>query len=421
MPDQSARAAAAVDSRRLWEDLRNLAQLGARADGGVGRLALDENDVKARLWLVEQGRALGCSVRMDAAANVFLRLPGGDENLPPVVTGSHMDSQPAGGAYDGAYGVLAGLAALRAVHEARIATRRPLEVVAWTNEEGVRFSPGTSGSACFVGVRSLEETRALTDGEGISFGEAADACLARLEAQGVPTADFATPMSAFVELHIEQGPVLERAGARAGVVTGIQGVSWFEFTVRGTANHAGTTPRAARRDALEGACALAVALREQARDDADETRFTIGRFRVSPDSVNTIPDEAVFTVDLRDPDQARLDALEATFRDLAAGEWAGCSVEVTRLSRIDPVVFPDAVTGAVAEAAERDLCMEAPRLMSGAFHDAIHLARHCPTGMIFIPCKDGVSHHPAESITPDQAEDGARLLAATLVRLAEVA
>lgn len=406
--------AAAVSADTLWDDLCYLAQLGARPDGGVGRLALDTQDIAARRWLVTQGRALGASAHTDGAGNLFLRLAGKAAHLPPVVTGSHIDSQPAGGAYDGAYGVLAGLAVLRALHSAGVVPERSIEVVAWTNEEGVRFSPGTSGSSCFTGRVSLADTRAIVDDDGVSFGTAVDACTADLMADEVAWRELGTPMHAFLELHIEQGPVLEQAGLPLGVVTGIQGVSWFRVTVSGKANHAGTTPRSARADAFAGAMELASVLREIARDEADETRFTIGRFQLSPDSINTIPDQATFTIDLRHPDPKELDRLEVAMAYAIELQWAGCDASMERLSRIDPVAFPDPLVATVAAAAET-LGMPYQRMNSGAFHDAIHLASHCPTGMLFIPCKDGLSHHPAESITQQQATDGARALAAAVM------
>ncbi|PMR74011.1 M20 family metallo-hydrolase [Billgrantia endophytica] len=412
----AATIAAAVNPSRLERDLVHLATFGARDDGGVARLALDTNDTRARLWLAEQAAALGATASVDAVGNVFLDLPGSEPGLNPVVTGSHLDSQPAGGKYDGALGVLAGLEALRALKDAGIAPRRPLSLVSWTNEEGARFSPGTSGSAVFCGVRGLDETRAIVDADGLSFGAALDDCLAALDAAGVPRRPLGTPMHAFVELHIEQGPILERAGAPVGVVDGIQGVNWFEVTVTGSTNHAGTTPRAMRRDAFEGACALAASLREAARDDEDRVRFTIGRFAVSPGSVNTIPDQVTFSIDLRHPESTTLDALAASFRLLAEQTWNGCRATLTPLSCIDPVAFPASLTTLLDDTAN-DLLLQAPHLVSGAFHDAIHLAGYCPTAMLFVPCRDGLSHHPDEHTELDDAVSGTRLLAASLARL----
>jgi len=407
----------AVDAAEIWNDLAVVASFGGRADGGVGRLALDDNDIAVRLWLADQAKALNCSVRVDPLGNLFIRREGTVPALHPVATGSHIDTQPAGGRYDGIYGVIAGLNVLRALSRTAVEHRRALELVAWTNEEGVRFSPGTSGSSGFTGERNAEEVRAILGTDGVTFGDAVDHCLTQLEAAGIPRCELGGPMQAFVELHIEQGPILENLEADVGVVTGIQGVSWFRFTVRGMANHAGTTPRASRRDAFEGAAALATALRNVAMDELDVTRFTIGRFNLSPDSINTIPDTAIFTVDLRNPDSRVLDEIEQRFGELATSSWSGCSVHMERLSRIDPVEFPDAITSIIASVAQQ-LDLKAPTVVSGAFHDSMYLSRHCPTGMIFIPCKAGVSHHPSESITADQALTGTRLLAETLLELA---
>lgn len=408
--------AAAVNPSRLSSDLDHLASLGARDDGGVARLTLDANDIQARLWLVEQAESIGAIASVDVLGNVFLDLPGHDPMLAPVVTGSHLDSQPAGSRYDGALGLVAGLEALRALRDMGFDPNRPLSLVSWTNEEGARFSPGTSGSAVFCGVRGLDETRAIRDSSGVSMGTALDECLAALDVCGIARRPLATPMHTFLELHIEQGPILERANAPVGVVQGIQGVSWFEVTVKGSTNHAGTTPRAMRRAALDGACALAAALRKASCDEADRMRFTIGKFTVSPGSVNTIPDRVTFSIDLRHPEQSTLDALSDKFRLLAGKTWSGCQASLTLLSCIDPVDFPMSLTTLLDDTA-RDLSLKAPRLMSGAFHDAIHLAGHCPTAMLFVPCRDGLSHHPDEYIELDNAVAGTRLLAASLARL----
>ncbi|WP_249977859.1 M20 family metallo-hydrolase [Vreelandella olivaria] len=410
--------ATAVNPQRLENDLATVARFGGRTDGGVTRLALDNNDVRARLWLIEQASTLGAKASVDAIGNVFLDVPGSDPRLSPVVTGSHLDSQPTGGKYDGALGVLAGLEALRALKQAGFTPRRSLSLVSWTNEEGARFSPGTSGSAVFCDVRSLDETRQVEDSDGISLGSALDTCLAELDAAGVPRRPLATPMHAFLELHIEQGPILERDGVSVGVVEGIQGVSWFEVTVSGSANHAGTTPRAMRRDALEGACALATALREATRDSEDRVRFTIGKFTVSPGSVNTIPDQVTFSIDLRHPEAATLKNLEATFSKLTQRSWAGCHATLIPLSRVEPVAFPATLT-TLLDGTANELGLTAPRLVSGAFHDAIHLAKHCPTAMLFVPCRDGLSHHPDEHIELANAVVGTQLLAASLASLAQ--
>jgi beta-ureidopropionase / N-carbamoyl-L-amino-acid hydrolase len=412
----SLRVAEQVSGERLDAALRHLAGFGARSDGGVARLALGAEHVAARRWLIGEASALGADARMDAAGNLFLTLPGSDPTLAPVVTGSHVDSQPTGGRYDGALGVLSGLEVLRAVREAGVQPRRALTLVDWSNEEGVRFAPGTMGSAVYCGVRGLDETRAVRDPDGIDYGSAVDACRDALgDLLGAPY-PLGAPLHAFIELHIEQGPVLEAAGAAIGVVNGIQGVRWFEIGVHGRSSHAGTTPRAARRDAVEAACALAVALRAETIDEADVTRFTIGRFLVSPGAVNTIAEEVRFTVDLRHPDAGTLAAIGARLERLCARTWAGCTVRLTELSASAPAVFPAAMTALLDQAAG-ELGMHAPRLVSGAFHDALHVARHCDTGMVFVRSNEGLSHHPAEFTALDDAVAGTRLLAAGLTRL----
>lgn len=409
--------AANVDGAELWQDLETLRRFGAREDGGVARLALSNSDVEARLWLASAGHSLNCNVSMDDAGNLFLRHEGTDPEADPVVLGSHMDSQPTGGAYDGAYGVLASLQALRAIQRSEIALRRPIEVVSWTNEEGVRYTPGCTGAACFTGELALETAYAKLDDEGVSFGDAMEHCRTVVNSAGVRWSPLRRAFHAFLEPHIEQGPVLEANGASIGVVTGIQGVSWFDVEITGRAAHAGTTPRARRYDALEGAVHLANEMRDLCRDSADMMRFTIGRFAVSPGSVNTVPEAARFSIDLRHPDVAELARVRNQFEGLAKKTWRGCDAKLRTLSEVDPVVFPGWVIDAVAEAADKDDARSL-RMPSGAFHDALHLARHCATGMLFIPCRDGISHHPDEAILQEHAAAGARALANAAVKLA---
>lgn len=409
---------AKVDGTELWQDLETVRRLGAREDGGVARLALSSSDVEARLWLARAGQAIGCDVSMDDAGNLFLRHEGTDPEAAPVVLGSHMDSQPMGGAYDGAYGVLAGLQALRAIQRSDVALRRSIEVVSWTNEEGVRYTPGCTGAACFTGALALETAYAKLDDEDLSFGQAMERCRAELSAAGVGWAALKRDFHAFLEPHIEQGPVLEAADISVGVVTGIQGVSWFEVEVTGRAAHAGTTPRARRYDALEGAVALSAAMRDVCRDEADMMRFTIGRFVVSPGSANTVPDSVRFSIDLRHPDMAELARVRNRFEALTKQTWAGCRAALHTLSEVEPIDFPNWVVDAVEEAAHKEGA-QSLKLASGAFHDALHLARHCPTGMLFIPCRAGISHHPEEAILPEHAAEGARVLASAAVSLAQ--
>ncbi|WP_029007378.1 M20 family metallo-hydrolase [Azospirillum halopraeferens] len=409
-------AAAAVDEGRLWGRLMALAAVGARPDGGVDRPALSMQDAQARSLVAGWARDLGFAVATDPIGNLFVRRAGRDPDAAPVLTGSHLDTQPMGGRFDGAYGVIAGLEALHAMNDAGISTRRPVELVAWTNEEGARFQPGCMGSAVFTGALALETALAAVDRDGMTAREALAAVLAGEPEMAIRPADAA--VHAYVEAHIEQGPVLEEEGLPLGIVTGIQGCRWFAVEVTGEAAHAGTTPRARRRDAFMAAHAIVAELRRALEDEADVTRFTIGRFEVEPGSPNTVPARVFFTIDLRHPDAARLTDLGDRVAPLAGSAAGGCAVTVTQTSASAPVVFADPVLRVLRDAAVR--CGVPFRdLPSGAGHDAGYLAAMAPTGMLFVPCAGGVSHHPAESAAPADLATGARVLAEGLVRLAE--
>lgn len=405
-----------LDGQRFWDDVIAQGAIGALEPKGIRRLALSEPDNQARLWLVEQGRALGCAAHYDALGNVFIRREGRDPSLAPLLIGSHLDSQPDAGAYDGALGVVAGLAVLRTLQEQDIGHARPLEIVAWTNEEGARFAPGASGSSWFAGRREYEEIMAGVDDDGIRFGDALSECLALLEAHGLEYRKAPYVPHAFLELHIEQGPVLESLAQPVGVVNGIQGVNWYRIEVRGQANHAGTTPPHARRDAFDGAHELIAALKAEIRRQDENLRFTIGKFSLWPDSVNTIAQRATFTVDLRHPSQAVLDDLDASFHALAERQWAGCDVSLQVSSRVAPVAFDETLLGVLRDSA-RHFSEQAPEFVSGAFHDAIHLVHVCPTAMLFTPCRAGISHHPDEHIERADAEIAARVLTQAAARL----
>ncbi|PAU79420.1 M20 family metallo-hydrolase [Halomonas salipaludis] len=401
---------ASIDGQRFWDDMLDQARIGALSPRGLRRLALDDNDNQARCWLVDRGRALGCETYYDALGNVFLRREGEDPSLAPLLIGSHLDSQPSAGCYDGTLGVLAGLAVLRALHEGDIRHRRPVEVVSWTNEEGARFAPGASGSAWFAGQRDAAEILDATDDDGVRFADALADCLARLDAHTVSYRPEPFTPHAFLELHIEQGPVLESMGVPACAVTGIQGVNWYSVTLLGQANHAGTTPESARRDAFTGAHALISALREAVAEHGEAVRFTIGKFALEPNATNTIPQQATFSIDLRHPSAAVLAALDERFQRLASETWSGCSAELSTSSRVAPVDFDDDLVEIVDTSVKR-YAPTAPQLVSGAFHDAIHLAHRCPTAMLFMPCRDGISHHPDEHIERADAEIAVRALA----------
>lgn len=409
------RAAAAVSEARLWARLMTMASFGARADGGVDRQALSAEDIAARAELLAWAEARGYRALVDPAANLFLRRHGRDPNADPIVAGSHLDSQPAGGRFDGVYGVLAALEALEALDDAGIETDRPVEVVAWTNEEGCRFAPGAMGSALFTGECQLTDCLEIQDRAGIRLGDALSATLAATP--DLERRRFEFPIAAYLEPHIEQGPRLEAAGVPVGVVTSIQGARWYEVEVVGEPAHAGTAPLRGRRDALLAAIEAIRALQSLMADPDDVVRFTVGRLVVEPNSPNTVPARVAFSIDFRHPDQAVLDRLGAQIATTAEAAAAPCALSIRETFYREPVVFPDLITGAIARAA-RALDLPCLDLASGAFHDANFLADVCPTGMIFVPCAQGISHSPKEAAEPADLAAGARVLAATIVELA---
>lgn len=409
-----------VSSERLQSAIAALASFGGRDDGGVSRETLTEIDLASRRHLIDQARALGCEVEMDDCANLFFRRPG-TSALPPVLTGSHGDTQPVGGKLDGAYGVLAGLEVIAALNDAGIQTLRPIEVVAWTNEEGSRFGPGAMGSSAFVDPTRLAAYRESVDGDNVSFGDALDAALQA--ALDVARRPMQQPMAACVELHIEQGPVLERAHVPLGVVTGIQSVRWYRVECTGMAAHAGTTPMDERADAMAAAIGVAHQLyAHAAREAASNMRLTLGRWKVGPNSVNTIPGKVEFTIDVRCLDEAVLVHFEKALGELTQGyPWRG-SISFECFFLRAPTHFPDTMLSLIEQActrASRKASLAAPlRLTSGAFHDAMYLAEHCPTAMIFVPSKDGISHNAAEETAPHELFLGAQALAYTVAALA---
>lgn len=403
-------AASYIDASRLLESIETLALFGAREDGGVDRPALSPADIDARRFLVNRAVALGCTVHTDACANLFFRRSG-LEDLSPVMTGSHVDTQPTGGKLDGCYGVLAGFECLAALNDAGIRTRRPLEVAAWTNEEGTRFQPGAMGSSAFVDPALIGRYGHAKDSDGISLD---NALAAHREAfPSLETRVIEESAHAFIELHIEQGPLLELANVPLGVVTGIQGVRWYAVRCKGVAAHAGTTPMHARHDAMT----LAVCIRAEIAAFAhqlggNDTRITFGRWTVLPNSINTIASEATFTIDFRHPSPAVLHSFDAQLAHCLARH----AVTSEALFVHPPVDFAPAVIQRVADACD---ALGAPSLSitSGAFHDAMYLAKHCPSAMLFVPSRGGISHNPLEATDDDHLVLGARALAHCLVHL----
>ena len=404
-----------VDGKRLWSRLMELASFGATEQGGVCRLALTRHEIDARATLVRWGRDIGLHPSVDDAGNLFLRLEGREPGLPPVLTGSHIDTQPTGGKFDGAYGVVAALECLTAI-AAGHRPRRSIEAVAWMNEEGSRFAPGMMGSAVFAGVRRLEDIEQIRDAQGSSVREALDIVLGLEKHLERRPPGFA--LAAFIEAHIEQGPMLEANGNTIGVVSGIGGKRTFRVEVDGEASHAGTSARSARRDALVSAVAIVSALQHAMWDDEDTVRFTIGKFTVAPNAPSVVPARVVFSIDLRHDDVDTVRRLGDSIEAICMASRGKCAVSVTELLYDAPLQFPATIRERVRNAALH-LGLTHQDLASPAGHDARYLHYVCPTGMIFIPCKAGISHNEAESITPQDAEAGARVLADVLQGLAE--
>lgn len=403
-----------INGERILSRLAELGQIGSTGDGGCARLALTDADRAGRDLVVAWMRDLGAEVAIDEIGNVIATRPG-REDLAPVMCGSHIDTVATGGIYDGNLGVLAGLEILEVLADAGIETRRPLSVAFFTDEEGSRFAPDMLGSLVYAGGMTVEEAYDIVGVDGARLGDE----LARIGYLGTTPCPGAVPY-AYLELHIEQGPVLEKEHTTIGAVTGVQGISWQELTVNGQSNHAGTTPMAYRHDAGVVAAEVVTYVRRLAEELGGSQVATVGKLDLAPDLVNVVPRSAVLTVDLRNTDEATLQEAESRLADelarLAAGE--GVTVETRRLARFDPVEFDARIVDLVERTAKQQGL--STRLMSsGAGHDAQMLARLCPAGMIFIPSAGGISHNPAEYSSPEDIVAGADLLLQTVLALAE--
>jgi N-carbamoyl-L-amino-acid hydrolase len=406
--------AKSVNQQRLWQRHADMAKLGGTPKGGVNRQALSPEDAAARNQLAGWARARGFAISTDPIGNLFVRRDGTDPAALPVVSGSHMDSQPTGGRFDGMYGVLAAFEALEALEDAGVKTKRPVMAVAWTNEEGSRFQPGAMGSAVFAGQYRLDDMLAQKDWKGVVLK---DALAETLKAAPAPAVGLGFPLDSYVEAHIEQGPRLENERKTIGVVTAIQGSRRYIVTIDGEEAHAGTTPRAARKDAYAAATRLAAAMYEATTDADDTLRFTIGRVEVAPGSPNTVPGKVVFTIDMRHPSNDVLEVQEATLRRIVAAKAAPCPAAIERVTNVAPTDFDPKVIGLVRDKA-RALGLSHMDMPSGAGHDAMHIARLCPAGMIFVPCERGISHNEIENATPEDLAAGTKVLVEVLEALA---
>lgn len=403
-----------IDGDRLWRRLMAMAEVGATDNGGSNRQSLSDLDAAGRALFLGWAEALGCVSRMDEIGNLFVRWPGRDNDLAPVLLGSHLDTQPTGGRFDGVYGVLGGLEVIERLKELGAANLRPIELVVWTNEEGSRFQHSMMGSGVWAGKLPIADALELVDVDGISVAAELD----RLGWKGEPHLPPHHYRAAF-ELHIEQGPILEDRAIEVGVVTGVQGLRWFTIELTGFPAHAGPTPMEGRRDPARAISSVIDQVYRLVDANGPWARATFAQFDSYPVSPNTVPAELRCTLDLRHPEQAVLDGLEEGMRAIVASVSAETGVEakVTIENDSPAVAFDPSCIAAVQSSADQ-LGFSNTEIVSGAGHDACYVAAHCPTSMIFVPCDDGLSHNEAESISPDQAERGASVLLGAVLTMA---
>ncbi|WDH20589.1 Zn-dependent hydrolase [Pseudomonas chlororaphis] len=404
-----------VNRERLWQSLMDLARLGATAKGGVCRLALTDLDRQARDLFVRWCEEAGCSVSIDGIGNIFARRAGRNPQLPPVMTGSHIDTQPTGGKFDGCYGVMAGLEVIRTLNDLGLQTEAPIEVVVWTNEEGSRFPPCMMGSGVFAGKFDLDDTLRKQDEQGLSVGSE----LRRIGYAG-SRAVLGHPVGAYFEAHIEQGPVLEDRQTTIGVVMGCLGQKWFDLTLTGVEAHAGPTPMHLRKDALVGAAQVVGAVNRIAHEQQPHACGTVGCLNLHPGSRNVIPGQVQMTLDLRhlhaDKLQAMVDEVRQVIEDTC--QQHGLGFELTPTADFPPLDFDPACVAAVRQGAEQ-LGLSHMDIVSGAGHDAIFIAELGPAGMIFVPCEGGISHNEIENAAPQDLADGCAVLLRAMVNAAQ--
>ncbi len=405
-----------INGERLWDSLMEMAKIGPGVAGGNNRQTLTDADAEGRALFRKWCEAAGCSMGVDQMGNMFARREGTDPEALPVYVGSHLDTQPTGGKYDGVLGVLGGLEIIRTLNDLDIRTRHPIVVVNWTNEEGTRFAPAMLASGVFAGVHEQDWAYAREDAEGRKFGEE----LERIGWKGDEEVG-ARKMHAFFELHIEQGPILEAEGRDIGVVTHGQGLSWTQVTVTGKDAHTGSTPMPMRRNAGLGMARMLELVDEIALSHAPHAVGAAGHIDVYPNSRNVIPGRVVFTVDFRSPEKEVIEDMESRFRagaeEIAAGMGLGVAFE--KVGGFDPVKFDEGCVAAVRRAAER-LGYSHMDIISGAGHDACWINRVAPTAMVMCPCVDGLSHNEAEEISPEWAAAGADVLFHAVVETAEI-
>ncbi len=402
--------AISINGDRLWQTIMEMAVFGATEKGGCARLTLTDLDKQARDLFVSWCRDADCDIDIDQMGNIFATRPG-LEDVEPVMCGSHLDTQPTGGKFDGVYGVLSGLEVIRSLNDHSIETRRPIQIIDWTNEEGSRFQPAMVGSGVVAGAFELKEIYDCTDSNGIRLED-------ELQRIGYKGNKQASPPKAraYIELHIEQGPILEEANDLIGVVTHQQGIRWYSVTVMGRESHAGTTPMTLRDDALMAAAEIALKVRSIAHEQAPSGRGTVGKFDCYPGSPNTVPGRVEFSIDLRHPDNTMLDQMEQQLRDFTAG-LETCEITIDDYWKYPAREFDEECIETVHNVV-KTLGYPYKKMITGAGHDASYMAHVVPTSMIFIPCKDGISHNEFEHASIEQCTAGCEVLLHTLLDLA---
>ncbi len=403
-----------VNGHRLWNSIMSMAEIGPGEQGGCCRLALTDEDKRGRDLFIEWCTAIGCAIEIDDMGNIFARRAGRNNDLPPIVAGSHLDTQPHGGKFDGVYGVLAALEAVRTIHDANVETQAPVEIVVWTNEEGSRFAPAMIASGVYAGLFEKEYAWSRADSDGKTIGEE----LERIGYRGKHACGEHV-IGALLEAHIEQGPILEANNKQIGVVQGGQGVRWYDLTIKGQDSHAGSTPMRGRQDALVGCADMISRIQKLALDFAPHGVATVGEMSVRPNSRNTIPGEVFFTVDIRHPDGETLDKMAEQFSQTgkALANQHNVEIKTDEIWHNPPVEFDQQCIDAVASSAE-ELGYEHQPIVSGAGHDACQICRVAPTSMIFVPCAGGLSHNEQESAKPADLEAGCNVLLQAMLKLA---
>lgn len=402
-----------INTDRLLSFISEMAKIGATKNGGCNRQALTEEDRLGRELFLDWCHAIGGTFRLDTMGNLFVRFEGKNSAQLPILMGSHLDTQPSGGKFDGVYGVLAALEVMYTLKDQNIVLSHPVEIVVWSNEEGSRFSPAMSGSGVFSGKLKQSDIYNSVDDKGISYFDALTA-----SHQIGEHSCQAFPFSASLELHIEQGPILEAEQKSIGVVTGVQGMNWYQITLSGETTHAGPTPMSMRKDPVQALMMLLPKMYEKVAAYGEQARITIGKLTTIPASPNTVPEHVIFTLDLRNPDQQKLNTMSEEVLNLCNDIPSIFNSQVEVLWQSPAVEFDPRCIEAVRRAAS-NLNMDMMPIVSGAGHDSVYLSSVGPTGMIFVPCKDGISHNEKEHVEPEHLVSGTNVLLHSLILLAE--